>query len=244
MRRRESQIRLQCFYLTDVGLLNRVGNESYTLSDRGKLFLDDESSLPTSAGFFALDELLPAPSDRISDCSILSQLKIKRQNSEFYQRRKNYSLDTQDIRRGRKQIWSVKRWKLTRLLAEFPKTVTVVDQCAHWMRAVVGLHLFPDANHRTGMATLSRLVLSNDIIDTDHPWPGPPETIGKAVLFSKIQRYLSPRVTFSTLWKRDTLYWHWNQYFDALLNGTRYETLDERSEGTLREKLRQLRQGR
>lgn len=243
LRRRESEIRLQCRYLSNIGLLRLSGPETYRLAPLGTELLCGESSLPVSNGYLNLHEIVDLPQPRIADLSALSQIKIKRQNSEFYHRADNYTVDEQDIRRARRKIWGVKKWKLTRLLREFPTLEPAVAQSAHWLRTIVGLHLFPDANHRTAMATLSRLVLSNNIIDVDHPWPGEPEEIGKAVLLSKFHRHLASKVTLATLWKQDTLYWHWYQYFDYLLNGTRYAALHKHTEGSLRDKLRKVRGG-
>ncbi|WP_058995935.1 hypothetical protein [Haloarcula sp. CBA1127] len=224
-----------------MGLLTSVSPESYILSSTGAETLNGKAPISISGGYFDLTDTITVPSPRITDLSALSQITIKKQNSEFFHRDDTYTIEERDLRRGRRQIWGVKMWKLQRLLAEFPKIEPVTAQCAHWMRAIVGLHLFPDANHRTGMATLGRLVLSNDIIDVDHPWPGEPEEIGKAVLLSKFHRHLASKVNLSSLWRRDTLYWHWYQYFDYLLNDVRYLALHKHSEGKLREKLRKVR---
>lgn len=248
-RRRESEIRLQCRYLTRIGLLRDIGNESFRLTDQGREALTGETELPSSGGYFDLSATLSVPEQRISATSALSQVKIKKRNSEFYDRAtdpaadvdEDYSVDVRDARRERRVVWSVKKWKLDRLLDEFPLTEAAASQCAHWMRTISGLHLFPDANHRTGMTTLWMLAADNDLIDERHPWPGTPEEIGKAVLLSKFYRYLSSDVTLSTLWRKDALYWHWYQYFDYLLNGAGYPALRKHSEARLRNKLQEIR---
>lgn len=61
------------------------------------------------------------------------------------------------------------------------------------------------------------------------------------MLLSKLHRHLSSEVNFSSLWRRDTLYWHWYQYFEYLLHDVRYPVLHKHSEGKLREKLRNVR---
>lgn len=252
MRRRESEIRLQCRYLAKSNLLLPLGNETFELSNRGRAFLSEDVSLPHSDGYFDLTELFELPDARIQDLTMLTQRKIKERNSFFYEKANDpsaelphdYSVDVRDPRLKRKKVWSAKAWKLDRLLRELPSFENVVSQCAHWMRAIAGLHLFPDANHRTGMATLSELMFGNEIIEVDHPWPGDQRDIGKAVLLSKFHRYLSAKVTFSTLWRQDTLYWHWRQYFDYLLNGYHYPALNKHSEGHLRAKLNDLRKKR
>lgn len=249
MRRKESEIRLQCRYLDRSGFLLSIGNESYCLTAEGRSLICGEISPPCSNGYIDVIEFLTFPEPRISRVFALSQLVIKRRNSEFYEAAMkpnsdidvDYSVDVLDERRKRRVVWSVKKWKLERLLNEFPRFEGVVSQCAHWMRTISGLHLFPDANHRTGMATLWMLVADNDIIDEDHPWPGTVEEIGKAVLLSKFNRYLASKVDFRTLWRKDNLYWHWHQYFDYLLNGAYYPALSKHSERDLRQMLQQIR---
>lgn len=74
------------------------------------------------------------------------------------------------------------------------------------MCAIVGVRPFPDANHRTGMATLRALLAKNGFEDRTKGWPG--ATIGRSVTKSKLLRALHTDVTLDRLWLRDELYVH------------------------------------
>jgi len=85
-------------------------------------------------------------------------------------------------------------------------------------------------------------MISNEIIDEDHKWPGNDMEIGKAVLLSKYHRHLYPERKFERLWKQNTLYWHWHQYFEYLLFDVEYPALAHNTEQKLREKLKEIRE--
>lgn len=248
-RRSKSRLRLQCRYMVKAGLLLRVGNESFKITEGGREFIEDNSLLNHTDGYLHISRIIDLPKERISDFGGISQEYIKQQNYDFFaavrdpskNSEQDYSVDTRDPRQEERKVLSARQWKLDRIIRELPRTEPVVSQCAHWMTSIAGLHLFPDANHRTGMVTLYALVLDNEIIDEDHHWPGEQKEIGKAVLLSKYHRYLSPRHTFDRLWRRDTLYWHWYQYFEYLLNDVEYPALNNHSEGKLRRKLQLVR---
>ncbi|QHS16480.1 hypothetical protein GWK26_04545 [haloarchaeon 3A1-DGR] len=211
--------------------------------------MEDESHVPHRDGYLSLLDVLDVPNRRITDFTGLTQEYIKQRNYDYYDiardpyldSEQTYSVNARDPRQEANAVLSAKKWKLDRLIRELPRTEPVVSQCAHWVTSVAGLHLFPDANHRTAMVTLYALVLDNDIIREDHRWPGTQEEIGKAVLLSKYHRHLSPRLNFDRLWRRDTLYWHWYQYFEHLLHDVDYPALRNHSEGKLRRKLQQVR---
>jgi len=248
-RRSKSRLRLQCRYMVKAGLLFHAGNESFTLTEFGQEFLGDDSILAHDDGYLNISEMIDLAKKRISDFGGVSQEYVKKQNYEYFDTvrdpsknsEQDYSVDARDPRRKEKKVLSAKKWKIDRIIRELPRTEPVVSQCAHWMTSIAGLHLFPDANHRTAMITLYALVLDNEIVHEDHRWPGKEEEIGKAVLLSKYHRYLSPRHTFDRLWRRDTLYWHWYQYFEYLLNNVEYPALNNHSEGKLRRKLQLVR---
>lgn len=248
-RRSKSQLRLQCRYMTKAGLLSRVGNESYTVSVEGRAFLEDESRVPHRDGYLSLSDILELLDKRISDFTGVTQEYIKQRNYDYYEvardpyrdSEQEYSVNARDPRQERRKVLSARKWKLDRLMRELPRTEPAASQCAHWVTSIAGLHLFPDANHRTAMVTLYALALDNEIIGEDHRWPGTQTEIGKAVLLSKYHRYLAPRLNFDRLWRRDTLYWHWYQYFEYLLHDVDYPSLNNHSEGKLRRKLRKVR---
>lgn len=55
------------------------------------------------------------------------------------------------------------KWGSSGVLNEFPRDERLREQCALWMHAVVGKHFFPDANHRTAVALLRKLLFENQI---------------------------------------------------------------------------------
>ncbi|QLH84747.1 Fic family protein [Halosimplex pelagicum] len=248
-RRSKSQIRLQCRYLRKLGLVERMGSELYGLTASGERVIDGSREMPQSNGYFDLQTLLDLSDNRITDLSLLTQEDIKQINFDIYREVKNpdeetaheYSVDVRDARRKSREVLSAKRWKLDRILREFPRTEPITSQCAHWVASLVSFHLFPDANHRTAMIALYRLALANEVVGEDHRWPGDKTEIGKAVLLSKFHRHLSPERNFERLWRRDTLYWHWFQYFESLLFGVEYPALNHHSEKALRKKLQRVR---
>jgi|AntDeeMetagen681_2_1112603.scaffolds.fasta_scaffold08983_3 prophage maintenance system killer protein len=245
----KSQLRLQCRYLQKLDLLDRIGSESYSLTTNGEELIGETIEVPQSEGYLNLQKLLDLSNLRITDLSLLNQEDIKHVNCRIFREINDpemetegeYSINVRDSRRKRQEVLSAKKWKLDRILHEFPITESITAQCAHWISSIASLHLFPDANHRTGMITLYRLALANGVVGEEHRWPGDETEIGKAVLLSKFHRYLSPGRDFDRLWRRDTLYWHWYQYFEYLLFNVEYPALNHHSEKDLREKLNRIR---
>ncbi|WP_128905448.1 hypothetical protein [Halorubrum amylolyticum] len=249
-RRSKSQLRLQCKYLERIGLVNTEGNELYSLSNEGQKVITGELKRPQSDGYFDLNKLLDLTDVRITDLSLLNQQDIKQTNYDIFRETRDpdrkseheYSVDVRDPRQECRKVLSAKKWKLDRIIREFPRTEPITSQCAHWVTTLVSFHLFPDANHRTAMLTLGRLMMSNEIIDENHEWPGSDIDIGKAVLLSKYHRHLYPERKFERLWKQNTLYWHWHQYFKHLLFDIEYPALTYHTEQDLREKLKRIRE--
>ncbi|MFC6765903.1 hypothetical protein [Natrinema soli] len=245
----KSQLRLQCRYLQKLDLLDRRGSELYSLTTKGEEFLEEKREMPQSDGYLDLQELLNLQDNRITDLSLLNQEDIKQKNYNIFREVEDpqietdheYTVDVRDPRRKSQKVLSAKKWKLDRILREFPRTEPITSQCAHWVTSLVSFHLFPDANHRTTMITLYQLALANCVIGEGHKWPGDETEIGKAVLLSKFHRHLSPERNFERLWRRDTLYWHWYQYFEYLLFDVEYPALNHHSEKDLREKLKRVR---
>jgi hypothetical protein len=230
-------------------LLEERANDLYAITTSGEEVFMGEKELPRSAGYFNLQELLDLPDKRITDLSLLNQEDIKQKNFDIFKEVENprkesehdYSVDVRDPRRKKKKVLSAKKWKLDRVLREFPRTEPIAAQCAHWVASIVSLHLFPDANHRTAMISLYQLALGNEVVGEDHRWPGSETEVAKAVLLSKFHRHLSPKRNFDRLWRRDTLYWHWHQYFEYLLQDVRYPAMNNHSESDLRKKLKLIR---
>lgn len=215
-RRRENVLRLQCQYLGRIGLVTTIGHDTFEISNKGCEYLDGNRDYPSTAGFLDLDELLDLPEWRFTDLSAIDPTVMKTVNEDFFDDPSNdYGWIDNNPELTRRRIWNVKGWQLARVLCEFPRTKPLPQQCAHWMRTVVGLHFFPDANHRTGMATLYGLLEANKLAPPNKEWPG--DNIDRAVIQSKLIRGLHVAPTFDTLWIRDELYIHWHRYFRNLL---------------------------
>lgn len=218
-RRRENVLRLQCEYLADVGFVRTVTRDLYEITDEGRQFLSGASSVPVEAGYVRFEDVLDLPSRRITEFDSLDPTVVKIINREFFDDASNdYGWVREDPELTRSRIMNVKGWQLNRLMEEFPRFVSLPRQCAHWMRAIVGLHFFPDANHRTGMATLYALLDANGVAPREGTWPG--DDIETAVLYSKLLRSVVTSVTFDTLWLRDELFLHWEQYFRGVFYGS------------------------
>lgn len=214
-RRRENVIRVQCRRLQEAGLVAEVGYETYTLTDEGVRFLERDSEVEISsvaARHSTLDR-----NWRIADFGELESGVFKRLNEEafFDDPENDYGLVEHDRETTRRRIRNVKDYRIDRVMREFPRDEPAPQQCAHWVRAIVGLHFFPDANHRTAMGTLSFLLDINGIPYPASEWPG--TEIERAVLKSKLIRLLFVDVRFDNLWEKDELYTHWHRYFRDVL---------------------------
>ncbi|MFQ3318453.1 MAG: prophage maintenance system killer protein [Natronomonas sp.] len=96
---------------------------------------------------------------------------------------------------------------------EFPFSEPLPNQCAHWLRAIVGLHFFPDANHRTAMTTLNTIFSLNDIERIS--WRN--KRYRTAIFKSKLIRRFVVDVRFDNLWYEDELFQNWHRYFTEIL---------------------------
>lgn len=86
------------------------------------------------------------------------------------------------------------------------------SQCAHWMHAFAGKHFFPDANHRTALATVRATLRQNDV--EVGRWPQ--ERTERAVEESKrVRRSLD--IDMSNLYSKDGMYHVWLDYFEEVL---------------------------
>ena len=102
---------------------------------------------------------------------------------------------------------------LRRVLGDFPTDEPLVDQCANWMHAVAGRHFFPDANHRTAIVLLRRLLRQNGI----DPGEWSIERTKRAQAGSHRVRTESPPVRLDTLYARDALFEVWRGYLEDVL---------------------------
>ena len=155
---------------------------------------------------------------RITDVSELGPENFKRRNQAFLDGEAQYDVfDHQNREELRDRIWSVRNGDLQRVLDDFPTDESLVDQCALWMHAVVGKHFFPDANHRTAIALLRRLLRGNGIEPAE--WPVP--RTRQAREESQRVREELPPIRLDGLYERDALFEVWRNYFEDVLDRNR-----------------------
>jgi hypothetical protein len=184
-RRRENVVRVQCRMLVECDLVERVTHELYSLSDRSVSFLDGDLELPIEDNDIDVEQVRQSllwsdSQEKISDLNKIDAETIKQFNYERYlDVHDDYGLIDQSHEKTKRRIWNVKDFELRRVIDEFPICEPLVQQCGHWVRAICGKHFFPDANHRTAMASLNALIRLNGI-QVPQQWPG--RDIGRTVL--------------------------------------------------------------
>lgn len=151
---------------------------------------------------------------RITDLSTPTPEAIKYRNTQFL-RDADHPYKTamrDDFEHLRRQIWNVRNGDIRELFREFPVEEPLPRQCAHWTHAVVGKHFFPDANHRTAIATLRRLMRHNDI----YPPAWPSDRLRNVRQDShRIRSEVGP-VRLDTLYRRDRLHDRWYTFFTTV----------------------------
>ncbi|MCX2818148.1 hypothetical protein EGH25_02110 [Haladaptatus sp. F3-133] len=151
---------------------------------------------------------------RITDLSSIDAENFKLRNERFFNR--GYDYDAQPhhgVGEVRRKIWNTRNGDLRRVLRDFPKDAPLLDQCAGWMHAVAGKHFFPDANHRTAMALLRKLLRDNSI----ELAPLPPQRAREASLRSHEVRNKIEPVRLDTLYRKDRLFLVWRLYFEPAI---------------------------
>lgn len=152
---------------------------------------------------------------RITDLSSISAEDIKFRNTEFLKGDVEYELTGREsYDELRHQIWVTRNGDLRRVFYDFPIDSPLNEQCAGWMHAVAGKHFFPDANHRTALATLRKLLQDNGI----HPGNWPTKISEQAVLHSHRVRRQIENVRLDTLYRHDRLFLVWLIYFNIVLD--------------------------
>lgn len=152
---------------------------------------------------------------RLTDLSSLSAENIKFRNTQFLTSEEAHYDNHHDRprMRQRKNIWRVRNGDLRCILREFPKDRPVPEQCALWMHAIVGKHFFPDANHRTAIALLRKLLRENGIDAGE--WN--PERVREVRDKSHEVRNEITSVHMDTLYREDELYCVWLRFFHDVL---------------------------
>lgn len=216
-RRRENVIRNQCRTLCRCGLLERVTHDVYTLSEQGQKYVNGELDLPEADGDIAIDRLhqdsqWSQGGCRIKDTRGMDAETIIAFNFDRYEN-DHYGLVHGSRADTKQRIGNVSESDLDRVIREFPLNQPLIQQCAHWVRAISGLHFFPDANHRTAIGTLRGLLFLNDIIRPDG-WPG--RELDRTIIKAKFIRNFVVDVRFDNLWQKDELYQIWHRHFRNL----------------------------
>lgn len=157
------------------------------------------------------------PGPRITDLSTLSAENFKYRNTQFFESDREYE-DIVGRRRKavRRNIWSTSNSRLRDVLRGFPVDDPLHEQCAAWMHAVAGRHYFPDANHRTAMALLRKLLRDNGIPHDN--WSR--ELTLRTTVQSHEVRGEIEKITQQTLYRRDRLFLVWLLYFKNVLRIT------------------------
>lgn len=158
-----------------------------------------------------MDSRDPEDWPRITDLSSIEPENFKYRNTRFLLD------DEQPYETGmghtkqelRERIWRVRNGDIRKVLRRFPTDEPLREQCALWMHAVVGKHFFPDANHRTAVALLRKLLAENDI--NYRPWSV--KRLEEVRDESHAVRRAIEPVRLDTLYRRDALYDVWLNFF-------------------------------
>jgi len=148
---------------------------------------------------------------RITELSALDAEDFKLRNTKFLRGNTEYEqTGNESFEHLRHQIWATRNGDLRCVLSRFPTKWPLEEQCAGWMHAVVGKHFFPDANHRTAVALLRRLLAENSIEYTD--WSL--DRLRDSRKESHVVRREIETVRLNTLYRKDDLYDVWWRFFD------------------------------
>lgn len=213
-RRRENVIRVRCRELSEYGLLTETADDIFHITKKGKGHLESDFDIGAISKVFSPQTITDAPllkmdRSRIVDFSELDPEDIIYQNIQFLENSENYGRIRGSVQKTRDRINNVREGDLQRIMDEFPRNEPLATQCAHWVRAFSGLHFFPDANHRTAMASLSALL---DLHGIEYPeWSE--EGIKRTVVKSKLIRILLVDIRFDNLWVKDEHYRLWHRFF-------------------------------
>lgn len=218
-RYRENVIRLQLRDLKRIDIVREKAHDTYEMTEYGHSVYRNEHTLPCQGGLFDIESISPKSRPKaewsMTDFSKLDGETIKKLNFENIEdSSQEYGWVEESPSLTRQRVSNVPDTDLHRTIREFPTHDPLPQQCAHWMRALAGMHWFPDANHRTGMNSLSipYELLTGDSLPISLE-------IERTVLESKLSRHLLTHISFNTLWKRDSLYCVWHRYFRRLLCG-------------------------
>ena len=153
---------------------------------------------------------------RITDLSGIGPENFKFRNTRFLNHEDHpYAPEAADSdAKIRRKNWNTRNGDIQRVLREFPTDKPLTEQCALWMHAVVGKHFFRDANHRTAVALLRKLLRDNGI----EPGDWSVERLETVRDESHDVRREIEQVRLDTLYQRDELYEVWLSFFEDELD--------------------------
>lgn len=162
-----------------------------------------------------MSESTDSDTPRITDLSAIDPENFKYRNTKFLadQELRYDNPQGKSFTQQRDDIWRVRNSDLNTVFEEFPTDQPLPEQCALWMHAVVGKHFFEDANHRTAMVLLRKLLRDNEI-DIGQ-WPT--DRVREVRDQSHAVRQEIPPVHLDTLFEKDELYRVWLQFFNDVL---------------------------
>ena len=157
---------------------------------------------------------------RITDLSDVDAEDFKYRNTQFLRGDAEYEQTGHEtFEQLRHQIWNVRNGDLRKVLRQFPRDDPLHQQCAGWMHAVVGKHFFPDANHRTAVALLRRLLRQNNI--SYQEWSLSRLAAAREESH-RVRGEIDP-IRLDTLYQRDRLYDVWLEFFEDELLVTEFD---------------------
>lgn len=158
----------------------------------------------------------PEDGPRITDLSSIDAEDFKYRNTQFLMdEEQTYETGMDESQQElRHRIWVIRNGDLRKVLRRFPTDEPLVEQCALWMHAIVGKHFFSDANHRTAVALLRKLLRENGIVHG--AWSL--ERLKAARDRSHDVRQDIEQVRLDTLYRRDKLYEVWLEFFQEELS--------------------------
>lgn len=147
---------------------------------------------------------------RINDLSSISAENFKFRNTKFLDGEHYYGIFEHESHiETRAKIWRIRNSDLRKVMRRFPRNEPIHDQCGLWVRGVAGRQFFPDANHRTAIALLRKLLLENGI-----PQPAwSVHAIRATRRKSKELIVTNEPIRLDTLYERDELFHLWRQFF-------------------------------
>jgi prophage maintenance system killer protein len=162
-----------------------------------------------------MSDSMDPDSPRITDLSSIDPENFKFRNTEFLKDKEHHydNPHNKTFTEQRADIWRVRNGDLARLLEDFPIDQSLPEQCALWVHAVVGKHFFEDANHRTAIALLRKLLRDNGI----DPGNWPTDRVKQARDESHDVRRKIQAVHLDTLYEEDELYCVWLRFFTDVL---------------------------